>query len=118
MGEEISQTLFDAETFGRFGDCLREETQLLSDLSATQRLSEEGFVIGFEIEAWLLDHGFFPHAVNEHLLKRLARYGDRFLRRVFTDQEIAYCMRRRNPAPHLAGRFAASTWSLIASRWN
>ena len=35
------------------------------------------------------------------------RYGDRFLRRVFTDDEIAYCTRRRNPAPHLAGRFAA-----------
>lgn len=37
----------------------------------------------------------------------LERYGDRFLRRVFTDEEIAYCMRRRKPAPHLAGRFAA-----------
>jgi holo-[acyl-carrier protein] synthase len=35
------------------------------------------------------------------------RYGDRFLRRVFTDEEIAYCMRRKRPAPHLAGRFAA-----------
>jgi holo-[acyl-carrier protein] synthase len=35
------------------------------------------------------------------------RYGDRFLQRVFTDQEIAYCLRRKNPAPHLAGRFAA-----------
>ncbi len=37
----------------------------------------------------------------------LARYGERFLRRVFTDEEIAYCMRRKFPAPHLAGRFAA-----------
>jgi holo-[acyl-carrier protein] synthase len=37
----------------------------------------------------------------------LERYGDRFLRRVFTDEEIAYCMRRKHPAPHLAGRFAA-----------
>jgi holo-[acyl-carrier protein] synthase len=37
----------------------------------------------------------------------LARYGERFLRRVFTDEEIAYCMRRKHPAPHLAGRFAA-----------
>jgi len=37
----------------------------------------------------------------------LQRYGDRFLERVFTPQEIAYCMRRHNPAPHLAGRFAA-----------
>ena len=35
------------------------------------------------------------------------RYGERFLRRVFTDGEIAYCTRRRNPVPHLAGRFAA-----------
>jgi holo-[acyl-carrier protein] synthase len=35
------------------------------------------------------------------------RYGDRFLRRVFTEEEIAYCTRRRNPVPHLAGRFAA-----------
>jgi holo-[acyl-carrier protein] synthase len=30
-----------------------------------------------------------------------------FLRRVFTEGEIAYATRRRNPAPHLAGRFAA-----------
>ena len=37
----------------------------------------------------------------------LAQFGERFLRRVFTDGEIAYCLRRRNPAPHLAGRFAA-----------
>jgi holo-[acyl-carrier protein] synthase len=37
----------------------------------------------------------------------LERYGERFLHRVFTDGEIAYCTRRRNPAPHLAGRFAA-----------
>lgn len=37
----------------------------------------------------------------------LSQYGDRFLRRVFTQQEIDYCLRRRHPAPHLAGRFAA-----------
>jgi holo-[acyl-carrier protein] synthase len=37
----------------------------------------------------------------------LKRYGDRFLQRVFTEGEIAYCTRRRDPAPHLAGRFAA-----------
>ena len=37
----------------------------------------------------------------------LERYGDRFLRRVFTEEEIAYCMRRKHPAPHLAGRLAA-----------
>ena len=37
----------------------------------------------------------------------IARYGERFLRRVFTDGEVAYCMRRRTPAIHFAGRFAA-----------
>jgi holo-[acyl-carrier protein] synthase len=35
------------------------------------------------------------------------RYGDRFLRRVFTDEEIAYCLGHRDPAPSLAARFAA-----------
>ena len=43
----------------------------------------------------------------DRIAASLERYGDRFLQRVFTDGEIAYCMRRRNPAPHLAGRFAA-----------
>ena len=42
------------------------------------------------------------------------RYGDRFLRRVFTDGEIAYCTRRRNPVPHLAGRFAAKEATMKA----
>ncbi len=42
------------------------------------------------------------------------RYGDRFLRRVFTDGEIAYCTQRRNPVPHLAGRFAAKEAAMKA----
>jgi len=42
------------------------------------------------------------------------RYGDRFLRRVFTDAEIAYCTRRRDPVPHLAGRFAAKEATMKA----
>jgi holo-[acyl-carrier protein] synthase len=42
------------------------------------------------------------------------RFGDRFLHRVFTDGEIAYCTRRRNPVPHLAGRFAAKEAAMKA----
>ena len=34
------------------------------------------------------------------------RYGDRFLRRVYTDAEMAYAMRGVNRAERLAGRFA------------
>jgi holo-[acyl-carrier protein] synthase len=44
----------------------------------------------------------------------IARYGDRFLRRVFTEGEIAYASRRRNPAPHYAGRFAAKEAAMKA----
>lgn len=42
------------------------------------------------------------------------RYGERFLRRIFTDGEIAYCTRRRDPVPHLAGRFAAKEATMKA----
>ncbi len=35
------------------------------------------------------------------------RHGERFLRRVFTDGEIRYCLAKKDPLPSLAGRFAA-----------
>ncbi|MDR1457022.1 MAG: holo-ACP synthase [Puniceicoccales bacterium] len=35
------------------------------------------------------------------------RYGERFLRRIFTCGEVAYAFCFRNPYPSLAGRFAA-----------
>jgi holo-[acyl-carrier protein] synthase len=35
------------------------------------------------------------------------RYGDRFLNRVFTAAEQAYCLRKRNSAESFAARFAA-----------
>jgi holo-[acyl-carrier protein] synthase len=44
----------------------------------------------------------------------LARYGDRFLRRLFTDGEIAYCMRHRDPVPSLAARFASKEAAMKA----
>jgi len=36
----------------------------------------------------------------------VARHGERLLKRVFTPQEVQYCMRKSLPAPHLAGRWA------------
>ena len=42
------------------------------------------------------------------------RYGERFLQRVFTDAEIAYCTRQRDPVPSLAGRFAAKEATMKA----
>ncbi len=37
----------------------------------------------------------------------LRRFEERFLNRVFTPQEQAYCQVKADPAIHLAGRFAA-----------
>jgi holo-[acyl-carrier protein] synthase len=44
----------------------------------------------------------------------LQRYGDRFVRRIFTSEEEAYCRRRRVPAIHFAGRFAAKEAAMKA----
>jgi holo-[acyl-carrier protein] synthase len=39
--------------------------------------------------------------------RSLERFGERFLRRVFTAGEIAYCQSMKYPARHFAARFAA-----------
>ena len=50
----------------------------------------------------------------DRITDTIDRYGDRFLRRIFTDGEIAYCLRRRVPAIHFAGRFAAKEAAMKA----
>src|SRR5688500_18965972 len=44
----------------------------------------------------------------------IERYGARFLHRVFTEGEVAYCARRKEPAIHFAGRFAAKEAAMKA----
>ena len=43
----------------------------------------------------------------ERIARSIERYGGRFLRRVYTDGEIAYCSRKRGSAESFAARFAA-----------
>ena len=50
----------------------------------------------------------------DRIADSIERYGDRFLRRVFTDAEVAYCTRRKVPAIHFAGRFAAKEAAMKA----
>jgi holo-[acyl-carrier protein] synthase len=44
----------------------------------------------------------------------IGRYGDRFVDRLFTTDEIAYCRIRRSPAIHFAARFAAKEAAMKA----
>lgn len=37
----------------------------------------------------------------------LERHGRRFLERIFCSEELDYCLGRKDPAPHLAARWAA-----------
>jgi holo-[acyl-carrier protein] synthase len=41
------------------------------------------------------------------IAQSIERYGERFLRRIYTEDEIAYCSRKRSSAESFAARFAA-----------
>jgi len=43
----------------------------------------------------------------ERVQHSLDRFGERFMKRVFTEGEIAYCQTMKFPARHFAARFAA-----------
>lgn len=44
----------------------------------------------------------------------IARFGDHFLQRVFTEQEIRYCQSKKNSAERFAARFAAKEAAMKA----
>src|SRR5262249_11276522 len=64
---------------------------------------------------WRYHLRFMPNIIGlgvdlteiDRIANTIDRYGDRFVNRIFTDGEIAYCTARRTPAIHFAARFAA-----------
>ena len=48
------------------------------------------------------------------IAEAIERYGDRFVHRVFTEGEIAYCRRKRDFASSFAARFAAKEAAMKA----
>jgi holo-[acyl-carrier protein] synthase len=50
----------------------------------------------------------------DRIAETIQRYGDRFINRIFTSGEASYCLRRRVPAMHFAGRFAAKEAAMKA----
>jgi holo-[acyl-carrier protein] synthase len=43
---------------------------------------------------------------NSRIKEALDKFGDRFLEKVFTPSEIEYCMKKKDPIPHLSARFS------------
>ncbi len=68
MGDEILQRHFNAEDFRRFRRCLDDETRLVGELFKRSELSTRGDMVGFELEAWIVDAEGRPHPENERLL--------------------------------------------------
>lgn len=50
----------------------------------------------------------------ERIAQTIERFGDRFITRIFTDGEIAYCRRKRDFASSFAARFAAKEAAMKA----
>ena len=50
----------------------------------------------------------------QRIADTIERYGDRFIHRVFTEGEIAYCRRKRDFASSFAARFAAKEAAMKA----
>lgn len=71
MGEEIGKDHFSESDFANFNDRLKRETALLRQIQQSAGLSDEGPLIGLELEAWLIDHNFFPAPHNQSFLARL-----------------------------------------------
>lgn len=56
----------------------------------------------------------------QRIQSSIEKFGDTFLRKIFTDTEIAYCQARKNPAQHFAARFAAkeAVSKALATGWS
>lgn len=55
----------------------------------------------------------------ERIKKSIEKYGERFLNKVFTNEEIKYCNAKFNKYQHYAARFAAkeAVYKALASGW-
>src|SRR5262245_33916962 len=56
---------------------------------------------------------------NERIRESLARFGDRFMNRIYTETEIAYCNKCADPSIHFAARFAAkeAAFKALGTGW-
>lgn len=71
MGNEIPSSHFNSEDLNEFADRLHKETQLISKWLEQDCFSCPHKMLGYELEAWLIDDKFHPAPINEHFLQAL-----------------------------------------------
>ena len=71
MGDEIDTTKFDDDDFERFRSRVGQETEVLRSALASNGQAQTSHVIGFELEAWLLDEQYQPVPESDRYLKGL-----------------------------------------------
>src|SRR4051812_38098966 len=56
---------------------------------------------------------------NDRIRDSVEKFGDRFVNRIYTEKEIAYCSKCANPAIHYAARFAAkeAAFKALGTGW-
>jgi holo-[acyl-carrier protein] synthase len=55
---------------------------------------------------------------NHRIEKLFLKYGHTFLNKIFTHDEISYCLGKKSPVPHLAARFALKEAFIKALKYN
>ncbi|MFO1184947.1 MAG: hypothetical protein U1E56_09180 [Bauldia sp.] len=70
MGDEVAKADFAPADFDAFAARLAAETADLGRMWNDGAFADSGFSIGCEIEAWLLDHAYYPAPVNQAFLAK------------------------------------------------
>ena len=70
MGQEIDQIHFKHTDFQRFQKALQRETELLQSWHDNNQLTDSDFIIGFELESWLIDHNQQPIPLNHTFIEQ------------------------------------------------
>ena len=110
MGDEIARRHFNAEDFTRFRRHLDQETELVGNLFAHDGFSHRGDIIGFELEAWLVDQAGQPAADNEAFLDKLGN--------PLVVPELAAFNIELNGSPcAMTGRVFARLYDELAATW-
>lgn len=111
MGVEIPTCEFSKEDFEEFKRKLREESRILMDWFNHGAFESTSGMVGFELEAWLLDNLFLPSPSNEDFLDKVNNH--------LVVPELSKFNFEINSTPHpLAGPLLSKLEKELTRIWN